>query len=227
MIMTKQKPRGFIFLHSINGGLTNICFAVIIWTDSVWGENMNIVKVNGLWDDGLVLDNYTKSSKYIGEDSFGNPRFDSVYTEIGNLLHAMKYNGHYNTGEAIIDMCAAEVMKWTENKHIDIIIPVPPTNLRIIQPTFEIAECLAEKLSLPYNDSVLEKIDNRQSKNMGRDNKDLKGTIVQVKPAKRECNILLIDDFYSTGETANECVSVLKRDSLVNKIYYLAIVKTK
>ena len=38
---------------------------------------------------------------------------------------------------------------------------------------------------------------------------------------------LLIDDFFSTGETATECVRVLKEDELIDKVYYLAIAKTK
>ena len=62
---------------------------------------------------------------------------------------------------------------------------------------------------------------------MPKDAKTVKGTIVKLKPALRPCNILLVDDIYSTGETANECVSVLKEDPLVKKVYYLAIAKTK
>lgn len=50
---------------------------------------------------------------------------------------------------------------------------------------------------------------------------------MKLKDAKRKCNILLVDDFFTTGETANECVSVLKSDPLVDKVYYMAIAKTK
>ncbi len=47
------------------------------------------------------------------------------------------------------------------------------------------------------------------------------------KPAKRKCSILLIDDIYNTGSTANECTKVLKSDPLIDKVYYLAIGKTR
>ena len=90
-----------------------------------------------------------------------------------------------------------------------------------------IAEQIAEKMDIFYSQSVLIKTDDTPAKSMGKDNKKLEGTIIQQKPAKRKCNVLLIDDFYSTGSTANECVSVLKRDSLVQKVYYFAIAKTK
>ncbi len=62
---------------------------------------------------------------------------------------------------------------------------------------------------------------------MAKDNKQLQGTIRKLKDAKYKCNILLLDDFYSTGETAAECVRVLKSDPLIDKVYFLAIAKTK
>lgn len=185
------------------------------------------IKVNGLWNDGIVLDNYIKTSKYIGDDVFGSPQFDTTYTKLGNLLHKMKYNGHFDTSQKIADFCTNSLKFWIANKKINIIIPIPPTTERDLQPVFAIGKALSKKLNIPYSDNVLTKINKVPSKSMPKNNKQLKGSILQVKPAKRKCNILLIDDFYSTGETANECVATLKKDPLINEIYYLAIVKTK
>jgi len=39
--------------------------------------------------------------------------------------------------------------------------------------------------------------------------------------------ILLIDDIFDSGATANECVRVLKQDPLVQKVYFLAIAKKR
>lgn len=185
------------------------------------------ISVIGLWDDGIVLDKYMESSAYIGEDVFGHAQFNNTYTPIGKLLHAMKYNGHYDTSEEIADICIRTLGEWFANKKIDIILPAPPTNERNEQPVYMIAETLASKLGIPYSDEILKKVDCRPAKNMPKDSKFLKGSVVKRKEAKRKCSILLIDDFYSTGETANECVAVLKSDPLVEKVYYLAIAKTK
>lgn len=187
----------------------------------------NPIIVTGLWDDGIVIDKYTESSVYKGEDVFGHPQFDTTYTPIGKLLHAMKYNGHFNTSEEIADMCINVLGQWLADKHIDSILPTPPTTDRLEQPVYMIAEVLASKLGIYYSDDVLIKQGNIPAKNMPKDAKDLKGSIIKQKNAKRKCNILLIDDFYSTGGTANECVSVLKTDPMVDKVYYLAIAKTK
>ena len=187
----------------------------------------SFLPVAGLWDDGVIIDKYNESSIYIGDDVFGYPQFNNTYTPIGKLLHAMKYNGHYNTSEEIAEICVQALGEWLSEKKIDIILPAPPTNERNEQPVYLIAECIASKLCIPYSEDILIKTDKRSAKNMPKDSKSLKGSIIKLKDAKRKCNILLIDDFYSTGETANECVSVLKSDPLIEKVYYLAIVKTK
>ena len=92
---------------------------------------------------------------------------------------------------------------------------------------FLFAEALSERSHIPFSPDVLEKVSFEQAKNMPRGEKKLKGAIVQKLMAKRTCNILLVDDFYSSGATARECVSVLRRDEQIKNIYYLAIAKTK
>ena len=186
-----------------------------------------MIPVEGNWDEGYVFSEYSVQSTYLGEDAFGIKHFDTTYTEIGRLLHAMKYNGHFDTSIEIAEKCDPYLRKWLSRITIDSILPTPPTSERIAQPVFMIAEQLAEKLGIPYAESVLIKTDDTPAKSMAKDNKQLKGSIIQQKPAKRKCNILLIDDFYSTGSTANECVSVLKKDPLIDKVYYFAIAKTK
>ena len=90
-----------------------------------------------------------------------------------------------------------------------------------------IAEAISAKMHIPYAEDVLKKTGSIPAKNMDKNSRDMHGSIVKLKPATRKCNILLIDDLYSTGSTANECVAVLKEDPLVAKVYYLAIAKTK
>ena len=179
------------------------------------------------WDEGYVFDKYVVSSKYISDTPFGNPIFDTEYTEVGKLLHAMKYNGRIDTSERIVALCADFLKQWLYDKHVDVIIPAPPTVSRDVQPLYVIAEAMSKTLRIPLAIDVLEKTVSEQAKNMPKDKKFLSGTIRKLKHAKRKCNILLIDDLYSTGETASECVSVLKEDEMIDKIYFFALAKTK
>lgn len=187
----------------------------------------SVISVTGAWDDGVILDQYKESCTYIGEDAFGHAQFHSVYTPLGKLLHAMKYNGHFDTSEEIANICIETLGSWLTDKKIDIILPTPPSHSRLAQPVYMIAEMLASKLDIPYSDEILFKTDKTPVKNLPKEARNLKGAIVKLKEAKRQCNILLVDDFFTTGETANECVSVLKSDPLVDKVYYIAIAKTK
>lgn len=181
------------------------------------------IQLFGTWQEGYALDVYMESSEYIGEDVFGHPMFDNTYSQVGKLLHRMKYNGRENTSWDIVRLYDEFLTHWMGDKYIDAIIAVPPTNVRNEQPVFLFAEALSERSHIPFSPDVLEKVSFEQAKNMPRGEKKLKGAIVQKLMAKRMCNILLVDDFYSSGATARECVSVLRRDEQIKNIYYLAI----
>ena len=73
-----------------------------------------------------------------------------------------------------------------------------------------IGEVLASRLNLHYAEDVLRKTSDSPVKNISKDKRDVRETIVKLKLAKRPCNVLLIDDFYSSGTTANACVRVLR-----------------
>ena len=36
------------------------------------------IAVNGIWDEGYVLDKYVETSEYVGEDAFGHPMFHTI-----------------------------------------------------------------------------------------------------------------------------------------------------
>lgn len=103
--------------------------------------------------------------------------FDTKYTPIGALLHSMKYNGRQNTGSEIADMCYDFLKNWLYDKSIDIILPVPPTIDRTVQPVNLIIEVISDYLHIPFTDDVLQKTTDLPSKNMAKDEKQLDGTI--------------------------------------------------
>ena len=185
------------------------------------------LKLNGIWDEGYALDYHTVSSEYLGEDPFGNKRFDTTYTEIGELLYRMKYNGRENNSLGILNLCIPFLDDWLSDKQIDCILPMPPSEERITQPIFLIAETIANHYNISYSNDVLRKNSKIPSKTMEKGNKDLTGTIDVLKRVRRHCNILLIDDLYSTGATATECTRKLKEDPLIDKVYVFAITKTR
>lgn len=188
--------------------------------------SINPTKLIGDWTEGYALDKHTISSEYVGEDAFGNKQFKTVYSPIGELLYKIKYNGHHDTSENILELAKPFLDEWLKNKNIDIILPVPPTKRRDIQPINIIVETVAKNYNIPYSTEILFKKGTDQSKNMNKEDKNLQGSISLLKNAKRQCNILLVDDLFSTGSTVSECVRVLRTDELVQDIYVLTISKT-
>lgn len=188
---------------------------------------MNIVKVDGNWTEGYILDYHTIYSIPLGEDEYGRMRFDTTRTELGALLYKMKYNGRVDTSAEIVDLISPFLNDWLINKEIDFVIPVPPTEQRTLQPVFAVAVQIAECYNLGYDLGVFEKTSNTPAKNMPKDNKNLAGTIKALKQANSVHNVLLVDDLYESGSTANECARLLLQDKNIRNIYYLALTRTR
>jgi hypothetical protein len=47
---------------------------------------INPIPITGPWDEGFALDSHTVSSRYLGDDAYGNPQFDTIRSPIGELL---------------------------------------------------------------------------------------------------------------------------------------------
>ena len=188
---------------------------------------INPMEINGNWDKGFILDFHVLSSTPIGENIYGHMEFDTVRTELGELVYQLKYRGRYENVDKILDLIKPFLDECDELREVDIVMPVPASKKRDFQPVTEIARAIAEYLGISFTDEVLEKNTSSQSKDMDRVNKNLSGSIVASIKATRPHNILIIDDLYSTGKTISECVSVLKADPLLKKIYVLLMTKTR
>ena len=53
-----------------------------------------MIEVAGNWHKGFAYDLHTLSSEFVGYDEYGNPQFDTTYSEMGALLHDLKYRGN-------------------------------------------------------------------------------------------------------------------------------------
>lgn len=186
------------------------------------------IQLHGNWDLGYAMDIHVVNSIPLGEDAYGNSRFDTTRSEIGELIYQFKYRGHYSVLSEIVDTVLAFLDQHPEMKSVDSIIPVPPTKERQYQPTQEIAEEIASRLGTYCCSNVLEKISDIESKTLLTEEKGkLQGTIKKIANARRKHSVLLIDDLYKSGATLRQCVDQLRTDPLVDKVYVITITKTK
>lgn len=186
---------------------------------------LNPTRIYGEWTEGFVLDKHTESSVFIGYDEWDNPQFDTTHTELGELIYRMKYNGHENTSLAIMDLCDDFLSEWLKKINVNVVLPVPPSYQRSQQPAFVLARAISNQYGIKYYDDVLVKTSSEPSKNMDRSNK-----VVNIKlnrQAKKECSLLLVDDLFDTGTTANACVKALRTDSKVKEVFFLAFTRRR
>lgn len=196
----------------------------------IGSENLGInpIKLNGPWDEGFALDVHTISSTYIADNVYGHPEFDTEYSELGELLHKLKYKKDYNKLDDIMELAEPFIESWDAIKQVNFVLPVPPSKQRSYQPAQEIAIRIANLIGVEYSDEVLQKISSIESKGLSSvDKGQIQGTIIKTAMATKEYNMLLIDDLYKSGATLKECIRVLREDAKIKKIFVLTITKTR
>jgi len=112
---------------------------------------------------------------------------------------------------------------------VETVIPAPPSKARhLYQPAEEIAREVANILNASYYDDILIKRGSEQSKNLSAtDKSQLEGTIYKTKNAKKEHDLLIVDDLFEIGAMLEECVKALRTDRNIKHIYVLTITKTR
>jgi competence protein ComFC len=186
-------------------------------------------QVSGSWDQGYVLDVHTISSTMIGYNEFGYPEFDTVRSQLGELVYRLKYKGDKTVIPPVVEATVAFVKNWGVRP--DVIVPMPPSKAqRNFQPVVEVAGQLAESLGVPLNTTSLVKTSpTQQMKDIG----DFTARIAALEGVLR-CDtalegkaVLLFDDLFQSGASMNVSARVLKHQGFVRSVYALALTRTR
>lgn len=171
---------------------------------------INTQKIEGNWHSGVALDKHTISSVYLGQDEHGHDRFDTTYTLMGDLLHRLKYNSDKTAAAGIIQT-ASDYLKEHKAK-FDIIVPVPPSGVRALQPVIFLAEGIGSLLGIPVVDCIKTTRPTQQLKGVQdpEERKQLLAGLYTVDPSQTaNRKILLFDDLFRSGSTMNAITDVL------------------
>lgn len=105
-------------------------------------------KIRGKWAEGYALDLHTTSSEFLGYDGYGHPQFETVRSELGELLYKLKYRADPSAVDLIAES-AAEFLKERWRMDVDLIVPVPPSDTsRKRQPVLEVATAIGERTGI-------------------------------------------------------------------------------
>lgn len=185
-------------------------------------------EIKGSWDQGYVLDVHTISSTMIGYNEYGYPDFDTVRSELGEMVYRLKYRGEKGVIAPMVDAIGEFVKSWSIRP--DAVVPMPPSKQRGFQPVVEVAGELARSLNLPlHTDSLKKTKPTQQMKDVGdfaARVAALEAAFVSDKALEGKA-VLLFDDLFQSGATMNVAAQTLKAQGQVKSVYALALTRTR
>lgn len=184
--------------------------------------------ITGNWKEGFALDLHTISSTLIGHDEFGNPQFDTMRTEVGELLFKLKNRSDTSVVPEIVDVVKTFLKTWP--LQVDMIVPVPPSKPRTVQPVVFLAQALSAQIGIPLVEAVKKTRDMPQLKNiydLEERQKVLKGAYAVDREAVKGRRVLLFDDLFRSGATMNEISTALRQQGQAAEVYAVSITRTR
>ena len=189
---------------------------------------INPQRITGNWLSGIALDVHTVSSTYLGVNEAGHDVFDTTRSELGQLLYRLKYNGDRAAAKSIIAV-ASEYLS-TRRVKFDLIVPVPPSTVRAVQPVILLAKGISAEIGVPISECVIATRAAVQLKNVGdaTKRKELLDGLYSVKSTDpKDKNILLFDDLFRSGATMNAITDVLMEQGGAASVRAFAITRTR
>jgi competence protein ComFC len=189
------------------------------------------MKLSGPWTSGFVLEcQHTVSSEFLGHDSFGHPQFDTKYSALGELIYRLKNRDDRSTIDSIADT-AVQFINGSWKPEFDLIVPMPPSRKRAAyQPVFEIVNAIGARLGKSVAlEAIIKAKDTPQLKDVfdfSKREKLLKDAFVANENLVRGRSVLLVDDLFRSGATANIVTRTLLSVG-VAKVHVLAMTKTR
>lgn len=188
---------------------------------------ISIREISGNWHSGLVLDKHTISSTFTGYSESGRKQFDTLRTEVGEATFRLKYRSDWSQVPTLAQTLANLACPRFET--IGFVVPMPASNHRDRQPVNEVTRALAKMIGAPVFENLLLKTHNGQSLKdlQTKDEKiaALAGSFSINDEISNEgrWHVLLIDDLYHTGASAEAACAALASYRKVDRIYFAAL----
>jgi predicted amidophosphoribosyltransferase len=191
--------------------------------------DVSIKKIVGNWNDGYALDKHIVSSKFLGNNQFGHPEFDTTRTEVGEAVYQLKYKSKWSNSEEL----AMAVLEHIIPKFpaIGLIVPMPASQIRTRQPVNEVANELAKLMELTAFDNIIVKSASESGKNL----KDLNTKAEKVAEldgrfsindgikSEGKWNALLLDDLFDSGASMEAATATLLSYQKIKGVYAVAL----
>ena len=163
------------------------------------------------------IEDYKNTSSYFDEHIY----LFQYNGEIRDTILKYKFNEKSYIYRTFLEFIKNNKKICAQIKKYDIIIPVPISKKRLNSRGYNqsslIAKNLAQELNIEYSKKILIKIkDNKPQSEMKQDTrKSNVSGVYKVINEERINNkkVLIVDDIFTTGSTADECAKVLKENN--------------
>lgn len=189
------------------------------------------MKIEGEWDSGYVLDWHVLSCDYLGDNAYGRPEFDTVRSDVGEALFKLKYRYKVKNAPVLAETFVDSLKG--KFKEASLIIPMPSSKTRPVQPLELLAKNVSEKLDIPLFKKILVKNGTTpEVKNIGEKDERIEALMEvleindQIKGDK-SWNVLLLDDLYDLGASVTAATRTLRTYKKIDKIYVGAFTRTR
>ena len=115
--------------------------------------NVKIMKMDGDWSAGLVLDWHIAHSEFLRYDQYGHPEYNTLRTEVGEVLYQLKYRSDLTQIDTLANTMADTIAEPFPT--ISFLVPMPPSKQRATQPLILLAKKVAELLNIPFFENIL------------------------------------------------------------------------
>ena len=183
-------------------------------------------RIFGNWKSGYALDNHMISSTYLGDNAFGYPDFANKRSYLGELLYRLKYRGDRSATSGIVDAAVAFLQRY--RKKLDVMVPVPPSGNRRVQPVLILANGIGKALDLPVANCVSASRPTTELKDVEDPmrRKELLAGRYRVERAQTQGKrVLLFDDLYRSGDTMDSVTELLMTEGRAKNVRVLTITK--
>ena len=189
---------------------------------------INPQRIYGNFVSGVALDVHTLSSTYMGVNEHGHEVYDTARSEVGDLLYRLKYRSDRDAGNEIARVAAAYIAG--SRTKFDVLVPVPPSGVRALQPVIYVANAIGSAVPLPVADCVTTTRATEQLKGVTdrERRKELLAGLHAIDASKTEGrHILLFDDLFRSGSTLNAITDLMMGEGRALSVRVLAITKTR
>ena len=179
-------------------------------------ENDYIEIENSMSSKNIIIDqanNYKlKNNSKIKVQKIFLYKYDDI---VRKLLINYKFNDASYLADTFAYLIKNNKKIYDILKTYDIILPVPLHRKRELERGYNQTELIARKLGLKYENNCLIKVKNikPQSQNDVEKRKTEIKDVFKIQRIEKIKNkkVLILDDIYTTGSTANECIKTVSR----------------